>query len=324
MSVLSGDGRPAAPIVKGDVCARAGTGRWRSLPGSVLGATAGAARAASGETPELQARFRRTGASSGRARRTRRTSRVRPWAESPRKHATSVGPRRNRQVTPRPNAYLAFADLETAPFLEIFRNICSQPVAGDGLRFDTENILVEPSGRTQKALRVRISAQLASAIVQIDGGFGDAVTPGPLELEYPVLLDHPAPTLNPCDTVVAEKFEAIVALDLANSRMKDFYDLLAMSRLFAFEGAILAAAATFERRATAIPHECPPPLTRAFLEDSRKFGQWRPFLARDPLLIDEPDLRTVRSRRFRHVCRPCSDRRALGRWTCGRGWRPAT
>ena len=64
------------------------------------------------------------------------------------------------------------------------------------------------------------------------------MTPGPLELEYPVLLDHPAPTLNayPRDTVAAEKFEAIVALDLANSRMKDFYDLLAMSRLFAFEG----------------------------------------------------------------------------------------
>ena len=231
---------------------------------------------------------------------------------------------------------LAFADREAAPLLEIFRNICSQPVADDGLRFDTENILVEPSSGdwTQKALRVRTSAQLASAIirVQIDVGFGDAVTPGPLELEYPVLLDHPAPTLNayPRDTVVAEKFEAIVALDLANSRMKDFYDLLAMSRLFVFEGATLAAAirATFERRATVIPHERPPPLTHAFLEDSRKFNQWRSFLTRDPLLIDEPDLRTV-IREVGDFIMPAAraaldDRHTLGRWTSDCGWRPAT
>jgi len=231
---------------------------------------------------------------------------------------------------------LAFADRETTPLLEIFRNICSQPVADDGLRFDTENILVEPSSgdRIQKALRIRTSAQLASAIirVQIDVGFGDAVTPGPLELEYPVLLDHPAPTLNayPRDTVVAEKFEAIVALDLANSRMKDFYDLLAMSRLFAFEGATLAAAirATFEQRATAIPHERPPPLTHAFLDDSRKFAQWRSFLTRDPLLIDEPDLRTV-IREVGDFIMPAAraaidDRRTLGRWTSNCGWRLAT
>ena len=231
---------------------------------------------------------------------------------------------------------LAFADRATTSLLEIFRNICSQPVADDGLRFDTENILVEPSSgdRTQKALRVRTSAQLASAIirVQIDVGFGDIVTPGPLELEYPVLLGHPAPTLNayPRDTVVAEKFEAIVALDLANSRMKDFYDLLAMSRLFAFEGTTLAAAirATFEQRATAIPHERPPSLTQAFLEDSRKFVQWRSFLTRDPLLIDEPDLRTV-IREVGNFIMPAAraaidDRRTLGRWTSDCGWRPAT
>ena len=231
---------------------------------------------------------------------------------------------------------LAFADRETAPLLEIFRNICAQPVADDGLRFDTENILVEPSsgGRAHGSLRVRTSAQLAAAIipVQIDVGFGDAVTPGPLELEYPVLLDHPAPTLNayPRDTMAAEKFEAIVALDLANSRMKDFYDLLAMSRLFAFEGATLAAAirATFERRATAIPRERPPPLTHAFSEDPRKLGQWRSFLARDPLLINEPDLRTV-IREVGDFIMPAAgaaidDRRTPGRWTPDYGWRPAT
>ena len=84
---------------------------------------------------------------------------------------------------------LAFADRETAPLLDIFRDICAQTVADDGLRFDTENILAEPSSGdlTHGALRIRTSAQLAAAIIpmQIDVGFGDAVTPGPLELEYP-------------------------------------------------------------------------------------------------------------------------------------------
>ena len=195
-----------------------------------------------------------------------------------------------------------------------------------GQRFDED--------RTHGALRVRTSAQLGAAIipVQIDIDFGDAVTPAPVELEYPVLLDHPPPTLNayPRDTVAAEKFEAIVALDLANSRMKDFYDLLAISRLFAFEGVTLAAAirATFERRATAIPRERPPSLTHAFSEDPQKLGQWRSFLARDPLLIDEPDLRTV-IREVGDFIMPAAraaihDRQMPGRWTSDAGWRPAT
>lgn len=231
---------------------------------------------------------------------------------------------------------LAYADHETARLLDIFRDICTQPVANDGLRFDTENIVVEPhhGDRTQKALWVRTSAQLGSASipVQVDVGFGDVVTPGPLQLEYPVLLDQPAPILNayPRETVVAEKFEAIVALDLANSRMKDFYDLLTMSRRFAFEGATLATAikATFERRVTVIPHERPPPLTRAFSEDPMKVRQWRSFLTRDPLLVDEPDLNAVVSEVGNFImpaARAAIDgRHTLGRWTSDYGWRAAT
>lgn len=231
---------------------------------------------------------------------------------------------------------LSLADRETSPLLGAIRDVCAQPVADDGLRFDTRNILAEPFGeeRPHGAFRVRTSAQLGAAVipVHVDVGFGDAVTPGPLELEYPVLLDQPAPTLYtyPRETVVAEKFEAIVALDLANSRMKDFYDLLAMSRLFAFDGVILAAAiqATFERRTTAIPRGRPPPLTRAFSEDPLKLQQWRSFLARDPLLIDEPDLNTV-IREIGDFIMPAAlaaidDRRVPGCWTFDGGWMPAS
>ena len=130
--------------------------------------------------------------------------------------------------------------------------------------------------------------------------------------------------------MAAEKFEAIVALDLANSRMKDFYDLLAMSRLFSFDGMTLAAAirATFETRATAIPHELPPPLTHPFSEDPQKLRQWQSFLTRDPLLIDEPHLRTV-IREVGDFIMPAAlaaldDRHIPGRWTFHGGWGPAT
>lgn len=196
---------------------------------------------------------------------------------------------------------LSLGEGEAGRFVEIFGEICAQPVADDGLIFGAEPIVAQPirEDGVYGGLRLKTSAHLGTAVIpiRIDIGFGDAVTPGPLELDYPILLDQPAPRLNtyPRDTVAAEKFEAIVALDLANSRMKDFYDLLALSRLFTFEGATLATAirATFERRRTDIPQEHPPPLTAAFAEDALKLQQWRSFIAREPLMFDEPDLPNV-------------------------------
>ena len=231
---------------------------------------------------------------------------------------------------------LALGERETERIVAIFREICAHAVEDDGLTFDAERIAAEPirGDRPHGGLRLRAAARLAAAVIplQIDIGFGDVVTPGPLELVYPVLLDQPAPTINayPRETVAAEKFEAIVALDLANSRMKDFYDLLAMSRLFAFEGAMLAAAirATFARRATAVPRERPPSLTDAFSGDPRKVEQWRSFLAREPLPIDEPDLPRV-VREVGEFIMPAAhaaidDRRMPGRWSAEGGWRRAT
>src|SRR3546814_7634954 len=103
-------------------------------------------------------------------------------------------------------------------------------------------------------VRVRTSATIAGARlpIQIDIGFGDAITPEPVEIEYPALLEAPAPVLRayPPETVVAEKLEAIVSLGVANSRMKDFYDLWMIAQTFTFEGVVLTNAVqqTFERR----------------------------------------------------------------------------
>lgn len=112
--------------------------------------------------------------------------------------------------------------------------------------------------------------------------------------------------------------------------MKDFYDLLAMSRLFTFEGAALSAAirATFERRATPVPRERPPSLTNAFSDDPAKVQQWQSFLAREPLMIDEPDLPTV-IREIGDFIMPAAhgsvdDDHMPGRWSPDGGWRPAT
>lgn len=113
--------------------------------------------------------------------------------------------------------------------------------------------------------------------------FRDSVAPGLETIEYPVLLDLPAPTLRAYapETVVAEKFQAMVALGRVNSRMKDFYDVWMLSRIFSFDGERLARAivATFARRQTAIPTEAPDALTSACADDPSKQRQWAAFAA---------------------------------------------
>ena len=113
----------------------------------------------------------------------------------------------------------------------------------------------------------------------IDVGFGDAVEPGIAETEYPVLLDLPAPRLRtyPRETVVAEKFEALVKLGRANSRVKDFYDMWLLSREFEGDALARAIAATFTRRKTEIPGERPFALTSEFATDTAKKQLWTSF-----------------------------------------------
>ncbi|MFO0805494.1 MAG: nucleotidyl transferase AbiEii/AbiGii toxin family protein [Gemmataceae bacterium] len=89
----------------------------------------------------------------------------------------------------------------------------------------------------------------------------------------------------PKETVVAEKVEAMVKLGLANSRMKDFYDLLVMARSFSFDGQRVREAirATFERRGTAMPTAAPVALTDTFWKDDAKQKQWKAFVKRSGL-----------------------------------------
>ena len=123
---------------------------------------------------------------------------------------------------------------------------------------------------------------MARVRIVIDIGYGDATEPGLENIELPVLLDQPAPNLRayPYETVIAEKFQAMVVLGLANTRLKDFYDIWLLAQAYDFKDDRLARAiaATFVRRKTEIPTERPDGLTTAFAEDPTKQQQWAAFV----------------------------------------------
>jgi hypothetical protein len=134
--------------------------------------------------------------------------------------------------------------------------------------------------------------------LQIDIGFGDAVTPAPEEIEYPTLLaDSLAPRLRAYSrySVVAEKFQAMVMLGIANTRMKDFFDVWTLARSFDFDGRVLCQAIkmTFERRETEVPSTAPLALTTEFYEDQAKQSQWSAFLKRSQLAAQSATLEEV-------------------------------
>lgn len=180
---------------------------------------------------------------------------------------------------------LGFGDPNPDALVEVFRQVMAAPEA-DGLVFDVEGLRAEPIREDVEygGVRLRTSAALAGAriAIMIDVGFGDAIEPGAELIDYPVLLDQPAPRLRAYarETVVAEKFQAMAVLGRANSRMKDFYDIWVLARSYDFDGERLARAiaATFERRGMAIPAEPPDALTPAFAADAAKQAQWRAFI----------------------------------------------
>jgi len=181
---------------------------------------------------------------------------------------------------------LGFGEPSHERFADVFRDVCRLEVEPDGLAFDAESIRIDDIREDAEydGIRVRLRAMLGQARigVQVDLGFGDAITPAPVDTEYPTLLEFPAPAIRayPRETVVAEKLQATVMLGIANSRMKDFYDLWTLSRLFDFQGESLtdAITATFERRQTAIPAGVPFALTDGFATDSAKRTQWKAFV----------------------------------------------
>jgi hypothetical protein len=230
---------------------------------------------------------------------------------------------------------LGYGDSTPQAVADAFRAACAADVEPDGLAFDPGAVLAEPIRDRHEygGIRVTLVATLGTARIplQVDVGFGDAVTPAAEWATFPALLpDLPAPRVRtyPAETVVAEKFQAMVALGIANTRLKDFYDLWLLAGTRPFDGALLAAAiaATFARRGTALPGARPLALSDAFARDRDKQAQWRAFLSRTGVADAPADLADVAERLAGFVLPPAAaarDRAPLrARWTPLEGWIP--
>jgi predicted nucleotidyltransferase component of viral defense system len=193
---------------------------------------------------------------------------------------------------------LGFGDNAPDALLGIFRDICAIQTE-DGVVFDAKALAVDRIREQLDygGLRLETTARVGAAKIKvsIDVAFGDATEPGLEEVDLPVLLDLPPPHLKAYakETVIAEKFQAMVALGRANSRMKDYYDIWMLSRThgFAGDGLSKAIAATFARRKTEIPDAAPDGLSETFASDPAKRRQWQSFAAN--IETATPDLAEV-------------------------------
>lgn len=186
--------------------------------------------------------------------------------------------------------------------VDVFKQICQEPVEDDGLQYLPETITgaIIKEGEEYEGVRVKLTAKLGGITipVQVDVGFGDAITPAAQVAELPTLLAMPAAKMltYPRETVVAEKCQAMVKLALANSRLKDYYDLWYLATHFSFDGELLAQAivATFKRRETKVPSQLPAALTPAYYEDGSHKAQWQAFVRKSNLPADQmPSLEMI-------------------------------
>ncbi|MCW3835069.1 nucleotidyl transferase AbiEii/AbiGii toxin family protein [Sphingomonas canadensis] len=182
--------------------------------------------------------------------------------------------------------FLGYGDAGEATIRATFAEIMAI-ASDDGLRFDIDNMTVATIRDDMEygGIRLRVPAYLERTRIPmvIDIGFGDALPAPPGELDYPTLLDMEVPRIRsyPLATVIAEKFQAMVALGIGNGRMKDYYDLWALPQAMPIAADELDAAirATFERRRTDIPRERPPGLSPELVDDETKQRQWRAYAA---------------------------------------------
>ncbi|HXQ35406.1 MAG TPA: nucleotidyl transferase AbiEii/AbiGii toxin family protein [Anaerolineales bacterium] len=167
--------------------------------------------------------------------------------------------------------------------LKIFQDLSKLEAEPDGLEFDPLHIQGEKikEDADYEGIRNTMTTRLGKTRLnlQIDIGFADVITPAPERLDYPTILDFPAPHLYgyPPETVIAEKFQAMTVLGMANSRMKDFYDIWMLITSFEFDGRVIQTAIerTFQNRSTELPDERHIVFSDEFAENKR--DQWSAF-----------------------------------------------
>lgn len=168
---------------------------------------------------------------------------------------------------------------------EIFKTVCSITFPEDGVLFDAEKIEaseIVKDGR-YSGIRVKLTASLGQIKqrMQIDIGFGDVIVPAPVEMNYPTLLEMEIPVIYAysVESLISEKFEAMIDLSELNSRMKDFYDVFRILQKGDFDkdNLQIAITQTCKNRGTILP-ENHPLFTKEFAGDNTRNIQWKAFL----------------------------------------------
>ncbi len=222
---------------------------------------------------------------------------------------------------------LAYGDPDISRLEQIFRNICSVDVEPDGVSFDPSTVhgFEIREGAIYDGVRINLVAALGNARtrVQIDIGFGDAVVPSPELIIYPTILDQSSPKIlaYPPEAVIAEKFHAMVDLGLSNSRLKDYFDIWQMLRVFEFEYSRLSSAlkATFARRNTALPTNSVDGLSQEYAD--RWSANWGQLADRFGFSGDAPTLEEVIHTISEFLAPVYQDQSKTVKWIPGKGWR---
>lgn len=232
--------------------------------------------------------------------------------------------------------FTCYGSPDEAAIVAALREVCQHQCPGDEVRFDTTAPVVKPIRDESEyvGFRLTFEATLGSSRipVQIDVGFGNAIEPPPVAVEYPTSLGHTAPRILAYqkESTVAEKLHAMTVLGERNSRFKDFYDLHALAQYFPFDGESLARAiaATFTRRSTRIDSALPAALTPRFYIDDGRARQWRIYLTRNALPATPAEFEAVGEvlgSFLRPIWIALADKGAIpSRWPRGGPWEAAS
>ncbi|MEX0900834.1 MAG: nucleotidyl transferase AbiEii/AbiGii toxin family protein [Gammaproteobacteria bacterium] len=224
---------------------------------------------------------------------------------------------------------LGYGDLTDDTIVKMFREVCGVEAKPDGMRYDVDTVEVADirESDTYGGRRVTFVGFLGNARLhlQVDVGIGDAIALEPEWAQIPTLLDQPTARLRAYhpETSVAEKLQIIVAFGMANTRMKDFFDIAMLAQCHQFSGERLVAQvhATFKRRNTAVPTEVPDAFTDGFASDRSKQTQWTAFLARNRLPQQSLENVTSSISAFAMpIFDAVRDGKAIGTWPPGGPW----
>lgn len=184
---------------------------------------------------------------------------------------------------------------------QVIKDVCVQTVPDDGCRFEATTVRAQPIRLEDQygGIRVTFLSHIGKIRLnmQMNVGFGDIIVPGPIPIDFPALLDFPSPHLlaySP-ESAIAQKFQAMVILDSANSRLKDFYDIWLLARGHPFEGSVVSHAlrTPFMRRRTPFPVDIPTALTDRFVKVRLKQTQWNAFVRKGRLAAEQVSLNEV-------------------------------